>query len=233
MVREIRSHGIRTAWLSTQLCVRLGLPGQQQADIAGAAAMHDIGKLGLPAELLDKPAALTPQERLQIERHCLIGAGLLALDASSGDAESTTTSIAVVLSHHEWWNGRGYPFGLSGRAIPRAARIVAVADVFDALTSARTYKPAWSRDSALEHIVLGRGVQFDPECVDAFVDVVGALSPDWAEVSEDSTAFASSWPTFDRKLAAFAQPLAVDAKLDSLSRTQPRDTASAAADQPT
>jgi putative two-component system response regulator len=192
MTNENELHGLRTAWLAVRLCTRLGLPQQQVDDIGRAARTHDIGKLALPPGLIEKPSALTREERLEVERHCLIGAGLLAINAHADDMGFTTTAVAVALSHHEWWNGSGYPFGLSERSIPRSARIVAVADVFDALTSVRAYKPAWSSASALEYVTLARGVQFDPECVDAFVGLVGALPPDWAVVAEGSAGPRSS-----------------------------------------
>jgi len=94
-------------------------------------------------------------------------------------AQAGTDTLAAALSHRDWWNGHGYPFGLSGETIPHCARIIAVADVFDALVSIRPYKRAWAMATAIDHIVCRRGVHFDPECVDAPVDVAGDLRTSW------------------------------------------------------
>lgn len=184
MTDDIHLHGQRSAWLSAQLCTRLALPTDQVLAIAWAALRHDIGKYALPAAVLDKPGPLTPQERCLVERHCLIGTGMLLIDALPDTTASSTVAVAVALSHHEWWNGQGYPFGLSGDAIPRCGRIVAVADVFDALVSSRAYKPAWSVAAAVDHIVRSRGTQFDPACVDALVHVAGDLPNSWESVTQ-------------------------------------------------
>lgn len=205
MTDEIHLHGRRSAWLSVQLSTRLALPTHRVHAIAWAALRHDIGKYALPASVLDKPASLTPQERRLVERHCLIGAGMLLVDAPPDTAASSTVAVAVALSHHEWWNGQGYPFGLSGAAIPLCGRIVAVADVFDALVSARPYKVAWSVAAAVDHIVRKRGTQFDPACVDALVHVARDLPSSWQSGAQDGLAcpppggFASSWALLDGK----------------------------------
>lgn len=183
MADDIALHGQRTAWLCARLCVELGLPGGQLLDIARAALTHDIGKHQLPAAVLDKPSALTAEEYTLVQQHCLLGAtrlGTLAEDTS----ESSTLGVAVALAHHEWWNGSGYPFGLAGTAIPRPARIVAVVDVFDALTSARPYKKAWSLAATLAYIGERSGTQFEPDCVDALLCFAGDLPADWRSEAE-------------------------------------------------
>ena len=209
MADEIHLHGLRSAWLSEQLCHHLGLPPQRVDAIGQAARTHDIGKYALPEALLGKQASLTARERLFLERHCLIGAGMLLAEAPPDSGETTTTALAVALSHHEWWNGQGYPFGLSGHAIPRCARIVAVADVFDALVSERAYKAAWSVAAAVDHIVRRRGTQFDPECVDALLLVAQTLPNSWREAAHSAPASAvapnlgaqqPSWIDIDRGL---------------------------------
>lgn len=184
MTDEIHFHGVRSAWLSMQLCTQLALPTHRVHAIARAALTHDIGKYSLPAELLNKSESLTPAERRFVERHCLIGAGMLLADAPQDTNASSTIAVAVALSHHEWWNGQGYPFGLSGEVIPHCGRIVAVADVFDALVSERPYKAAWSVADAVEYIVLKRGTQFDPECVDALVNVARDLPIAWRSIAQ-------------------------------------------------
>jgi len=174
MVSDIDEHGDRTASLARLLCEQMGLDRATTRRIANAARTHDIGKRALPHELLDKPAALTRDERLHMHLHCALGARLLTPDAPDCTPEEAEAA-AVALLHHEWWNGRGYPCGLIREQIPLAARIVAVADVFDALVTARPYKIAWPRDLALSHIRARRGIQFDPRCAQALMDVAGAL----------------------------------------------------------
>ena len=192
MIDHVQRHGQRSAWLASQLGTRLALRPDRIRSIAVAALTHDLGKCALPAAVLDKPGALTPHERLLVERHCQIGAGMLLADAATDTDHSTSDAIAAALSHHEWWNGQGYPFGLSGHAIPRCARIVAVADVFDALCSARPYKSAWSVTAAVEHIVRLRGVQFEPDCVDALVEVARGLPESWQSVANSAPIAVSS-----------------------------------------
>jgi HD-GYP domain-containing protein (c-di-GMP phosphodiesterase class II) len=178
MADDIALHGQRSAWLCARLCAELGMPGAQILDIARAAQTHDIGKYQLPAALLEKPSALTPEEYETIKQHCVLGAqhlGSLAEDT----AHSSTVAVAVALSHHEWWNGSGYPFGLAGSAIPRCARIVAVVDVFDALISERPYKNAWSLDATLSYIAQRAGTQVEPDCVDALLACAWDLPQTW------------------------------------------------------
>lgn len=135
-------------------------------------ALHDIGKVGVPDQVLLKPGPLTDAEREQIRRHPLIGGDtLLAMRKRWGDDDFIVTACEIVFAHHERWDGTGYPFGLAGEVIPIAARVVAVADVYDALTSARVYKEALSHDRAAEIIRAGAGTQFDPMVVEAFVRV--------------------------------------------------------------
>ncbi|MEP6502568.1 MAG: HD domain-containing phosphohydrolase [Betaproteobacteria bacterium] len=185
MTLEIDLHGRRTAWLTHRLCTVLGIARQEACDWAIAALTHDIGKLDVPQVLLGKAGALTGEERCIVERHCIAGAKRLIARAGPDDENSTTAAIAVALSHHEWWNGAGYPFGLTGSAIPICARVVAVADVLDALTSARVYKAAWRLDEALSHVAAQRALQFDPDCADAMQVVARSLSENWqAEAQE-------------------------------------------------
>jgi putative two-component system response regulator len=135
-----------------------------------ASSLHDIGKVGIPDAVLLKPGKLEPHERQTMERHPEIGAG--ALDAIlARDADDRLLQIArnIAASHHERWDGQGYPRRLRADDIPLEARIVAVADVYDALTSKRVYKPALTHEEAMQIIVAGRGSQFDPQIVDALL----------------------------------------------------------------
>ncbi|MEO8806182.1 MAG: HD domain-containing phosphohydrolase [Burkholderiaceae bacterium] len=180
------AHGERTAWLSMKLCAGLGLDAPTSHAIAEAARTHDIGKRLVSPELLNKPGALTRDERAQMDRHCLLGAHLISVRSDIGESQMSL-SMGVALSHHEWWNGRGYPFGLSDTDIPLPARIVAVVDVFDALCSARPYKLAWPLDRVLDYMRDHRETQFDPMCLDAFLECVAALSPTWQDSIRSET----------------------------------------------
>lgn len=135
-----------------------------------ASSLHDIGKVGIPDAVLLKPGRLTPEERLVIERHPAIGAEALdAILARQPGDSLLAMARNIAAGHHERWDGTGYPDRLAGEAIPLEARIVSVADVYDALTSKRIYKPAMSHEEALRVIVEGRGAQFDPQVVDALM----------------------------------------------------------------
>lgn len=142
-----------------------------------AASLHDIGKVGIPDHVLLKPGKLSPEERAIMERHPVIGAETLAaVKDRLGQDPLVDLSLHVARSHHERWDGRGYPDRIAGTEIPLAARIVSLADVYDALTSVRVYKPAFSHENATEIILAGRGTQFDPDVVDAFLRVADAFA---------------------------------------------------------
>ena len=137
-----------------------------------ASALHDIGKVGIPDSILLKPGVLTPAERRHMQDHTVIGAECLeAIQGRLSGNDFLEMARDIAMCHHEWWNGTGYPRGLKGAALPLAARIVAVADVYDAASSARVYKAAKSHDVVRDLIVAGRGKQFDPAVVDAFLRV--------------------------------------------------------------
>jgi putative two-component system response regulator len=135
------------------------------------SSLHDIGKVGIPDQVLLKPGKLTDEERLVIQKHPLIGAEALGaiVDRGGGD-DLLLMARNIAASHHERWDGKGYPTGISKEAIPLEARIVSVADVYDALTSARVYKPALSHEEALRIIGDGKGTQFDPMVVQALME---------------------------------------------------------------
>lgn len=134
-----------------------------------AASMHDIGKVGVADSILLKPGAFTPEERRLMELHPLIGADtLVAIRGRVGDDDLLNMGIQITLSHHERWDGTGYPYKLEGEQIPLSARVVALADVYDALTSRRVYKPALPHARAREIILDSRGTHLDPRIVDAF-----------------------------------------------------------------
>ncbi|MDH4216318.1 MAG: HD domain-containing protein, partial [Gallionella sp.] len=162
---ETGKHVLRVGNFSKLLGLAAGLLESQAEQLMYASMMHDIGKIGVPDHILLKPGKLTAEEFDVIKKHPEIGAGII------GDHEAEVMKMAkqVALGHHEKWNGQGYPYGLSGENIPIAARIVAIVDVFDALTSVRPYKEEWPVDKALELITQEAGRHFDPELARLFV----------------------------------------------------------------
>jgi HD-GYP domain-containing protein (c-di-GMP phosphodiesterase class II) len=156
-------HSARVAELSVQVGLRLGLRPAALRTLAEGAYLHDVGKVGIPDHVLNKPGALSNEERAWIQQHPIVGSDIV------GRAPSLRDALAVIRQHHERYDGQGYPDGLAGEEISLYARIVAVADVWDALTSDRAYRAAWPPDRALGHLEAGRGTHFDPRCLDAFL----------------------------------------------------------------
>jgi len=142
----------------------MGLPADEVELIQAASPMHDIGKVGIPDSILLKPAALTPDERRIVETHTLIGAEILANPSN----QLMQTACDIALSHHERWDGNGYPHHLAGERIPLPARIACLADVFDALATRRCYKDAYPIEKVVQIIKDQTGRQFDPDVVRAF-----------------------------------------------------------------
>lgn len=161
---ETSEHVGRVAQVSRLIAEELGLDATFVRVLHLAAPLHDIGKIGVPDAILNKPGKLDPAERAVMQTHTIIGAKILA----DGDSDLVRMAASVAEGHHERWDGQGYPHGLSGEQISLAARITAVADVFDALCSKRSYKPAWPVDEARAEIVRNAGTHFDPDCVAAF-----------------------------------------------------------------
>jgi putative nucleotidyltransferase with HDIG domain len=162
------AHSRKVALLAIAVGEHLGLPTDALRRLAVAGLLHDIGKLHIPSEILNKPGALTDDEYRTIQTHPGAGAELLA--RLGGFAEE----IPIVLAHHERVDGRGYPHGLAGERIPFEARILAICDVYDALTSARAYREPWPEARALELIASETGTAFDPVCSGALLAVVEA-----------------------------------------------------------
>jgi HD-GYP domain-containing protein (c-di-GMP phosphodiesterase class II) len=156
-------HSARVAEHAVHLGQRLGLGPAALRTLAEGAYLHDVGKVGIPDHVLNKPGALTDEERAWIQQHPVVGSDIV------GRAPSLRDALAVIRQHHERFDGNGYPDGLAGEQISLAARIVAVVDVWDALTSDRAYRPAWPPDRALGHLEAGRDSHFDPVCLDAFL----------------------------------------------------------------
>jgi HD-GYP domain-containing protein (c-di-GMP phosphodiesterase class II) len=133
-----------------------------------AAPLHDVGKVGIPDSILLKPGKLTESEWTTMKTHALIGENVLLSAADETDSNDLKIAGDLAGGHHEKWNGTGYPRALAGEAIPLSARIMAIADVYDALTSSRVYKSAWSHEEAKSEIASLSGTQFDPQVVEAF-----------------------------------------------------------------
>ena len=161
-------HTRRVGALAARLAAGLGRPADEVETIRQAAPLHDVGKIGVPDAILLKPGRLTPDEFAVMKTHAAVGGRILA------GARFPVLQAAEVIArtHHERWDGTGYPAGLAGEAIPLVGRVVAVADVFDALTHARPYKAAWSVEDAADEVRRQSGRQFDPAVVAAFIRCV-------------------------------------------------------------
>jgi putative two-component system response regulator len=166
---DTHQHTERVAVLAQRIARELGMSVHMAAALRLAAPLHDIGKLGIPDQILLKPSGLTGDERTVMETHTTIGAHIL------GESEYPVLGMAreIALTHHERWDGDGYPAGLRASAIPIAGRIVAVADVFDAITHARPYKQALPAEHAIAEITRASASQFDAQVVEAFMACVG------------------------------------------------------------
>lgn len=163
------NHSQRLAEMALAVGKALGINGSLAEDLHWGALLHDIGKIGVPDEILGKPGPLTLQEWTIMRRHPLLGAQILEpIPKLAGAAR-------IVRYHHEWWNGEGYPEGLRGEAIPLGARILAVVDAYSAMTDNRVYRPAMTQAAALAELRRYGGIQFDPYIVDAFLKIVGDL----------------------------------------------------------
>ena len=172
---DTHQHTERVGTLAMLLAERLGLPPDVVEHIRHAAPLHDVGKLGVPDAILLKPGRLTERERARMQMHTTMGATILA----GSTFPILRLGEEIALTHHERWDGEGYPHQLAGEDIPIAGRIVAIADVFDALTHSRPYKEAWPLQDAVDEIVRYAGSQFDPGVVAAFLQLhrEGAVRP--------------------------------------------------------
>lgn len=165
-------HVNRISFYSYELAVGMGLSQIQAELIKNASALHDIGKIVIPDEILLKPGPLNEQEWEKMKSHTVKGAEILA---GSNFAMIQMAEI-IAMTHHEWWNGQGYPRGLQGEEIPLAGRITAVCDVFDALVSERPYKSAWSLEEALKEMRQRGGTHFDPQVSATFFDILPRIN---------------------------------------------------------
>ena len=168
-----------------------------------ASPLHDIGNAGVPDRILLKPGPLSPEETEVIRTHPILGRD--TIDQIRGSAGVSTEFLEVardiIYSHHEYWNGTGYPQGLAGEAIPMAARIMAIADAYDALTSDRVYRAGVAHDKAVQQIFQERAGQFDPDMVDAFIEI----QDEFAAIAER---FADTESDFQQKIDYMAKAIA-------------------------
>lgn len=162
---DTASHIMRMSRYCAVIAKGYGLDEIEVDLILNSSPMHDIGKMGIPDAILLKPGKLTEEEWVVMRRHTIIGASILR----GGSSKYLDAGAEIALSHHEKWDGSGYPRGLSGADIPLAGRICALADVFDALTTKRPYKQALSNERSLEIMAVGRGQHFDPDLYDVFL----------------------------------------------------------------
>jgi len=188
---ETGAHIRRMGLYAAALAEAAGWHARAAVDIRLAAPMHDVGKIGVPDRILRKPGKLTDEEYETMKTHATIGAGML----EGSDILLLNTAKEIALSHHEKWDGSGYPQGLTGEAIPECARIVAIADVYDALVHDRVYRPAFPEEEALAIMTEGKGQHFAPKFFESFLRILPALRrireemPDSAAVA-GSAAFA-------------------------------------------
>ena len=166
-------HVVRMSFYAKLIALAMGMTEEDAEALFDASPMHDIGKIGIPDRILQKPARLEESEWSVMQKHPEIGARIIGQVAEDSSLLELARIIAV--SHHEKWDGSGYPHGLQGEAIPIEGRIVALADVFDALTSTRPYKREWPVEEALELIRSQSGSHFDPEVVAAMERVIGEM----------------------------------------------------------
>ncbi len=161
------AHIQRMSYYAAAIARKLGLPEEEVEHILYAAPLHDVGKIGIPDSILLKPAKLERDEWDVMRQHTVIGAVIL----EGSPSPIIDLARIISLTHHEKWDGSGYPRGVKGAQIPLAGRIAALADFYDAVTSRRPYKEPFTREKAVEIILEGRGVHFDPEVVDAFMAI--------------------------------------------------------------
>ena len=167
--KETEGHSERVTYLTIQLARVVGVPDEELIHIRRGALLHDIGKMAIPDKILLKPGKLTNEEMDVIKKHPEYAFQLLS------KISFLKPALDIPLYHHERWDGSGYPYGLKGEEIPLAARIFAVVDVWDAMTSDRPYRKAFSEEEVLDHIRKQSGKHFDPKVVDAFLQLIAEL----------------------------------------------------------
>jgi putative two-component system response regulator len=187
-------HIMRIARYSALIAEKIGFTIKEIETVLYAAPMHDVGKVGIPDRILLKPGKLTVEEFELMKSHTVIGARILANSRS----EMLKVAKEIALSHHEKWNGAGYPSGQRGEEIPIVGRIVGIVDVFDALTSRRPYKDPYPVDVSMEIIRKGREKDFDPQIVDVFLDSIESIVAIRAEIGRSGSFLKSAFTYSER-----------------------------------
>ena len=172
-------HSARVSKLAGRIAQQMGLPEEQQERIKIAGLLHDVGKIGIPEAILSKPGKLTDEEWGHIRSHPQIGESIIRQMGS----EHVADLCPLVRHHHERLDGSGYPDGLAGEAIPLGARILAIADAYDAMTSNRPYRPPFPSEDAMAELRANAGRQFDERAVEAFVEIRAEQRPDAAQAA--------------------------------------------------
>ncbi len=168
-------HSIRVADLAARIATEMGLPWDEVETIRAAARVHDLGKIEIDSVVLNKPGRLEGREWELMRRHPIVGAEIISR------FPEFARGADYIRYHHERWDGKGYPYGLRGEEIPLGARIIAVADSYDAMTTDRPYRRALSRDVVMAELKRGAGVQWDPDVVAAFLRILGDETPSGSE----------------------------------------------------
>jgi HD-GYP domain-containing protein (c-di-GMP phosphodiesterase class II) len=163
------------------LAEAIGLSPDQVSKVSTSALLHDIGKIGIPDEVLNKKGKLSKENWEAIKAHPRLGANIVS------NIPNLAPCVSSILHHHERWDGSGYPQGLKGEEIPLEARILAIADSFEAMTSARPYRPALSLEAVVKELRQGAGIQFDPKLVEIFIGIIEAGLPERVKTGQDSS----------------------------------------------
>ena len=165
-----RGHSEEVSRWSEIVARKLGLNKDKQEEISLAAKLHDIGKISIPDRILNKPGPLSKEEYAEVKKHPALGANIFS------NIDSLKEVSRIIRHHHEWYNGRGYPEGLKAEEIPLGSRIISVADAYQAMTSDRPYRKAFSKEKAIYELKRRAGSQFDPEIVKIFIRVLNERS---------------------------------------------------------
>jgi putative nucleotidyltransferase with HDIG domain len=174
-------HSKKVNVYAAALAERIGLSPDEVSTLSAAALLHDIGKVGISDKVLNKKGRLTKEDWEAIRAHPRLGANIIS------NIPKLAPSVNSILYHHERWDGTGYPEGLKSEEIPLEARILAIADSFEAMTSARPYRPALSIQEVITELRQGAGLQFDPKLVEVFIDIVESGLPKTAPTSQDAS----------------------------------------------
>jgi putative nucleotidyltransferase with HDIG domain len=173
-------HSRKVNTYAVALAEAIGLSPDEVSNVSTAALLHDIGKIGVPDKVLNKRGKLGREDWEAIKSHPRLGANIV------GNIPNLVPCVSIILYHHERWDGSGYPEGLKGEEIPIGARILAIADSFEAMTSARPYHPALSIEEVIKALRQGAGLQFDPKLVEVFIGIVEAVFPEKVKTGRDS-----------------------------------------------